>query len=395
VPIAPLTADLLPAAAEVVAAQTARRIAAAGSSRGVVDLDALAERWLRSYVEDEDRFAFVALDGGTVAACLGALTVRLTPDDEGYTYMAPRHALCPLGGWAARTPHDAAAHLPALLDAVRSRASDEGIDRINLQTLDPDWHSGGVWRSSGLRPDTAFALRPLAAPTPSTHSLGVSSDATSRDASATGSPAGGAAPLGGPVTIRPAEASDADALTALALEEFDFHARHTGSGAATDQSPRTARRIVDGWFAQGDPTADTAAGTRAEPGPTTDAITDTPDTAGDHRRERALVATAGGDVVGVTTVQVLTAPANSLGALVLPARYGYVGLTVVAEAARGLGVGTALAAAALESLRAVPEPPETVGLHYVVDNDLSAPFWSARGFAPALTLLTSAPRHTA
>ncbi|SJM50003.1 hypothetical protein CZ771_03765 [Actinomycetales bacterium JB111] len=374
-PITPLTADLLPAAAEVVAAQTARRIAAAGSSPDGVDLTALAEHWLRSYVTDEDRFAFVALDGGTVVACLGALTVQLTPDDEGYTYMAPRHVLCPLGGWAARTPHDAVAHLPALIAAVRSRASDEGIDRINLQTLDADWHSGGVWRSAGLRPDTAFALRPLAAPAPSTR------------------------PLGEPVTIRAAEPGDADALTALALEEFDFHARHTGSGTATDQSPSTARRIVDGWLAQDDPAADaptepdSAADAPTEPDSTTDTAETTTDTTGDHLRERALIATAGGDVVGVTTVQVLTAPAESLGAFVLPARYGYVGLTGVAESARGLGVGTALAAAALESFRALPDPPETVGLHYVVDNALSAPFWSARGYAPALTLLTSAPRH--
>lgn len=109
--------------------------------------------------------------------------------------------------------------------------------------------------------------------------------------------------------------------------------------------------------------------------------------------ESALVAVGPArQVAGVTTTQVISLQADVVGTVTpsLPARYGYIGMTCVDEGHRGLGIGGLLLQGALDRLRALPEPPRVVGLHYVADNALAAPFWSSRGFAAALTLLTTA-----
>lgn len=343
--VLPLGTEHLATVGDLVAEQTGRRVRAAGLAEpDQSSLMAAAGRWLAPYVGDGPGFARVALDGDRAIAVLGGLPTRLTPQDAGYTYMAPRHVLCPLSGWAARDETSAVVVLPQLLAAVRDEALAQGLERVDVQVLDADWFTGGVWRAAGLRPDTTMAFRPLA------------------DADADADRGGRAERW----RVRPAGEGDLTAMASLAMEEVLFHARHTGSGTAVDQDPATVRANVAGMLDHDAP----------------------PDV------ERAFVVEdSGGDVVGITTAHVLTAATGSLGSLVLPPRYGYLGLTDVADRVRGRGAGGALLRHALAWLRAQPDPPPVVGLHYVVDNVLSAPFWSDRGFAPALTLLTTAPRH--
>ncbi|TDE88779.1 GNAT family N-acetyltransferase [Occultella glacieicola] len=337
----PLSPGHLEATIDLAATALRLRASLAGpGSSPPRDPAGIARAALDPHLTDGDRFAYIALDdGGTVTALLAGAIARLSPRDEAYTYMAPRHAHVPLSTWCAHDPRSAVESLPPLLAAAREHLDAASIGRLNIQVLDGDWWSAGLWRSLGFRPDTVFALRPLDAPI---H-----------------------APATGP-RVRAATASDLGAVVPLCLEEHAFHAANTGSGVAPDQDRRTVERIAGNWLDHG---------------------------AGEDR-ERAFVAVDEWDhPVGVTTAQVLTAPAGSSSAALLPARYAYLGLTSVTASARGTGAGTALMAHALEWARHLPDPPDAVGLHYVADNALSAPFWQRRGFAPALTLFTDAPTN--
>ncbi|MBZ2198307.1 GNAT family N-acetyltransferase [Occultella gossypii] len=334
----PLTPAHLDAVVDLAVAALRDRTRLAGpGSTPPSDPAHIARTSLEPYLDGDDRFAHVALDDdGQVQALLAGIVTRLGPQDAEYTYLAPRHALAPLSAWCARDPRSAVDALPVLLDAARASLDAASIPRLNVQVLDGDWWSVGLWRSLDLRPDTSFALRPLAAP------------------------------MHAPVTaprVRAALPSDLDAVVRLCLDEYSYHARHTGSGLAADQDAGTAARIASAWFDHGT----------------------------GEDRERAFVAVDGDDrPVGVTTAHVLTAPGGSSSAALLPSRYAYIGLTSVAASARGTGAGTALTAHALGWARSLPDPPDAVGLHYVADNVLAAPFWQRRGFAPALTLLTDA-----
>lgn len=324
--VADLTEDLLDGVAGLLVAATVRRAALAGRTT------------------DSDRFCLVALcgpggpGGEDVVGVLTGLVTRLTPEDAGYTYLPPRHALAPLSGWAVRDGSDPAV-LATLWEVARSRSAALGLDRLTVQVLDADWPAVGHWRALGLRPDTAFACRPTAAPGP----VGPSSP-----------------------TIRPAGSADLESVVDLALEEQIYHARHTGSGMAADQSRDTVTAVCEAWL---DPKAPEEA-------------------------ERAFVAEApDGALIGVTTVHTLRVPDTVLSARVLPRRHGYIGLTCVSAPWRGRGVGRALTGRALDWLRALPDPPAFTGLHYVIDNVTSAPFWSGLGFASVLSQLTDAAPH--
>lgn len=337
-----LTEEHLPAAAGVVAATTRRRAAWTGPGArpvGSADLAAVAETTLRPYVDDATRIAYVAVDGDDVHAVLGGLYKHLTPADPEYVYQAPHQLVLATTACAARDENAEAEHLPELFARIRVRARErEGIDRIGVGVLAADWWSGALWRGLGLRPEIVFALRPVRVPER------VSSG----------------------IRVRAAGADDLDALVRLSLDEILYHAHHTATGTSPHQDVETIRKQASGWW----------------------------DHHADESVERAFVAEDGeGTVVGMTTVRVVTAAAESVAQFVLPRRYAYVGLTDVVASSRGSGVGAALAAHVLAWTRALPDPPELVGLHYASDNALSAPFWSARGYAPAATFLTTAPRH--
>lgn len=348
-----LTADLLDAVTELLVAATARRAGLAGrdldpSDHWAVGLRRAARAVVEPALHDADRFCLVALarsagtgpgDGGRdPVGVLTGLVTRLTPEDAGYTYLPPRHTLVPLSGWATREGYDPGV-LRALWEQARSHSTGLGLDRLTVQVLDADRPAVGHWRTLGLRPDTAFACRPTTAPGPITST---------------------------PLTIRPARTADLEAVVDLALEEQVYHALHTGSGMAADQRRDTVTAVCTDWL---DPDAP-------------------------EETERAFVAEApDGTVVGVTTVHTLSVPDTVLSAHLLPRRHGYIGLTSVTASWRGHGVGTALAGRALDWVRALPDPPDFTGLHYVTDNVTSAPFWRGLGFASIITHLTDAPPH--
>lgn len=336
--VADLSPQTLDAACDLLVAATTRRARLTGRCGEGEDagLRTAARTLLASALDHEDRFALVATDARGVAGVTLGLVSRLTPQDQGYNYLPPRHTLIPQSGWAPR-PGQEAQVLPDLWSATRARSQDLGLDRVTVQVLDADWTAISCWQALGLRPDTIFALRTTAAVRPERRP---------------------------PLSLRPARLGDLDALVDLSLEEQMYHAHHTGSGMAVDQSRDTVTALCRDWL----------------------------DHDAEEGVERAFVAeTSDGAVVGVTTVHTMSLPSAGLGVRVLPRRYGYIGLTSVTEGWRGRGVGGSLADRALAWVQALPDPPAQTGLHYVVDNVTSASFWAARGYASVLTHLTDAP----
>lgn len=340
-----LTPPLLEPVIDLLTEQTVRRALARGRTLDPDDPGVHAAA--RAVVEpaldpSSTHFCLVDVDPAGVAGVVTGLVSRLTPDDVGYTYLPPRHTLAPVTGWAVRADLGPDV-LTRLVHVAAGRSRALGLDRLSFQVLDGDVDAVSAARVAGLRPDTVFALRPLAL-----------------------APGRRPSPE---IRVRPAEAADLPALVDLSLEEQTYHARHTGSGMAHDQDRATVTRVCRGWLEHGS----------------------------DPLTERAVVAAQADDgpVVGVTTMAVLETPATALSSFLLPRRYGYIGLTSVARGQRGRGVGTALAEAALAWMGGTPDPPQYVGLHYVADNVLSAGFWPALGWVGVTTILTDAAPHPA
>lgn len=293
---------------------------------------------LTAYVEAPDRFAYLATDDeGRAEALVGGLLTRLTPQDEAFTYAAPVSVVLPLTGWGARDAAAAVRCLPMLHAAVVRHAAAESVERIDVQVLESDWVAASVWRSLGLRPCLAFAARPLRAP----------------DRPVTGTD---------PAAVRRAGEADLPRMGELLVEEIRYHAHHTIGGVSPDQDPATIARIVGGSVDHD---------------------------AAEHVG-RSFVHDEGGEVLGLSTVHIVTTPEQSVARYFLPGRYAYIALTSVIEQARGRGIGAVLAQRAMEWARSVTEPPEVICLHYATDNVLSAPFWSSRGYAAVVSTLTNA-----
>jgi ribosomal protein S18 acetylase RimI-like enzyme len=182
-----------------------------------------------------------------------------------------------------------------------------------------------AWRRRGLRPDAVMAVREVA----------------------TWSPAG-TSPDG--IAVRTAAASDVDALADLALEEHLYHATHTATGVSPDQPRETSRRVAEQAVKAASETS------------------------------RQLVATSSGVVVGSLAASIHVLGDDQVSRFLLPPRYGYIGLTSVTAAQRGAGTGRALVDAALRWFTG--ERVDIVFLHYVVDNPLSARFWTRLGLRP-------------
>jgi GNAT superfamily N-acetyltransferase len=271
--------------------------------------------------KDGDRAGWAIVDGERVRGFVGATFVELTPDDWRYTFMPPRSV-----GITAMACHlDDASVVASVADAVRPVAADRGTPRLLVSSPPGADRVRAAWRECGLRPDVVMAVRRVATWSP------------------VGSPPDG-------LTLRTATPSDIERLTDLALEEHRFHATHTATGTSPDQPRETSRRLAEQAVSA---LAETAC---------------------------QLVAEHAGTVVGslAATIQILGD--DQIQRFLLPPRYGYIGLTSVTAAHRGAGVGTALVDVALRWL--ADQRIDTVFLHYVVDNPLSARFWTRLGFRP-------------
>jgi GNAT superfamily N-acetyltransferase len=89
------------------------------------------------------------------------------------------------------------------------------------------------------------------------------------------------------------------------------------------------------------------------------------------------------EVVGSIVGMIQTLGDEEIARYVLPARYGYIGLTSVTAAARGTGVGRTLVGGLMSWF--ATNGCELAFLHYVTSNRLSRPFWTRMGFTPHLT----------
>jgi GNAT superfamily N-acetyltransferase len=336
--IVPFHEELLPAAVE---------LAAAGLRRGAglidgsllrlpeVPAEQLVEQALRRYLPGGagDRRAWAVLDGGTLRALGGVLVERLTPDDTRYTYLPP--ASVTMGTTALHAESDGAATgcYPLLLAEARRLAGSTGDARLFVHVRAADPAGAALWRRLGLRPSAVMARRPVPTWRPP-----------------------GPPPAG--VVVRVARPDDVEALTDLAMEEHGYHAEHTSSGVSPDVPRATSRRV----------TADSVAAP-----------------AGAHRQ---LVAEDGsGRIVGSIVGTLFHWADDQIQRYLLPPRYGYVGLTVVTEAARGIGVGRALIGALMGWF--ATKDLETAFLHYVADNPLSSTFWTRSGFVPHIEIYST------
>jgi len=269
-----------------------------------------------------DRAGWVVLDGSTVRGFAGATFVDLTPDDWRYTFMPPRSMSI-----AATACHlDTTEAVLALHDAVRPAAADRGMPRLLIASAPDAETVRAAWRGAGLRPDVVMAVRDMS-----------------------NWPGAGSSPAG--IVVRTAAPSDVDSLTDLALEEHRYHATHTKSGTSPDQPRETSRRLAE------------------------QAVSAPPETSYQLVAEDA----ASGAVVGSLLGMIHILGDDQVQRFLLPPRYGYIGLTSVTAAHRGGGVGRALVDAAMNWF--ANHQVDSVFLHYVVDNPLSARFWTRLGFA--------------
>jgi GNAT superfamily N-acetyltransferase len=322
---------LLPAAVRLAAGgmrRTASRIGSSLLRLPDVPVEQLVEPLLRRHLPggSEDRRAWAVVDGGELLAIAGVLVERLTPDQERYCYMPPRSVTVASSALHAVSEVAADDCYPLLLDEVRELAKSIGDAAVFVNVLPNDAASVQRWRGLGLRPGTVFARRPVAGWRPPSPP-----------------PAG--------LVIRVARPEDVEALTDLAREEQHYHAEHTSSGVSPEVPRATSRRVAEGRI-------------------TAPAETN-----------RQLVAENGaGRPLGAISGSILTLAEDQIQRYLLPPRYGYVGLTVVTEAARGTGVGRALIDAMIGWFAA--RQLETAFLHYVADNPLSSRFWARAGFVP-------------
>lgn len=279
---------------------------------------------------DDDVSGWMAVTPDGEARAIVCASLEIADENHpGYTYLPERYAQVALSGWHIITAADARL-LPRLLAAVRADAQRRGIRRLMVQTRPHDWIGGSAWRQLGLRPDTVMAgRRAIACPTPGTPGLHNA--------------------------VRRAGAADEDALVALSMEEYAYHAEHTRTGTRADQVDGPTRQIVRGWIDGTD-------------------------------GQGAYVALDGdGRVIGCLAVETIDLPAGSPGRYYYPASYGYIGMTSVTADARRGGVGKVLAARAIDHFAAAGV--EHVMLHYVDDNPVSRPFWTAMGFSPHVVTL--------
>jgi GNAT superfamily N-acetyltransferase len=337
--VVPLDEQLLPAAVAL-AATGVRRSAAYLDSSSLAPpagpVEKLIEPALRRYLdgEREGRRGWAVLDGDRLLAIAGTLAEELTPDDARYTFMPPRSVT--IVSTALHAVSDAAAGecYPLLWGQARRLAETMGGARVFVNVLAGDTAGRALWRRLGMRPGSVMARRPVQtwqAPAPPPSS----------------------------VVVRVARPDDVEALTDLALEEHRYHAEYTSSGASPDQPRATSRRI--------------AAESVAAP-------------ADGHRQ---LVAEdRSGRIVGSIAGSVQEWADDQIQRLLLPPRYGYVGLTVVSEPARGTGVGRALIDALMGWF--ADRRLDTAFLHYIADNPLSSRFWPRAGFVPHIEIYSGA-----
>jgi ribosomal protein S18 acetylase RimI-like enzyme len=159
--------------------------------------------------------------------------------------------------------------------------------------------------------------------------------------------------------VRRAVRDDVDALADLALEEHLYHAHHTASGTSPDQPRETSRRIAS------------------------DAVAADVTTTCQLVAERVSSTDGRAAIVGSIIGSIQMVGDDEIARFLLPARYGYIGLTSVTAAARGSGVGRTLVAELMSWFAA--HGCDVVFLHYVNSNRLSQPFWIRMGFTPHLT----------
>jgi GNAT superfamily N-acetyltransferase len=346
--VVPLRGDLVAGCVEVCASsleRTAARIRAPWLSPPASAAPG-AEQMVRSFLdaEAEGRLGWVAVDPARdgVLAFAGATITELTPDDWRFTFMPPRSVSVGISSCHSTSDAAAQACYPLLLDAVRSAATERDIRRISVQCAPGDTAAAAVWRRLHLEPDARMALRHVDSWRPPMSRSGAS--------------------------VRLAGSEDVEALTDLALEEHLYHAHHTGAGTSPDQPRETSRRLA----------ADAVA-----------------DTLADNARTRQLVAelagAAGPDgaaprVVGSAVGMLAELDDEDIRRHFMPARYGYIGLTSVTASARGAGVGRLLVDGLMRWF--AEQGLELAFLHYVVDNPLSARFWSGLGFEPHIEMLT-------
>lgn len=285
--------------------------------RQAARLEALDPRLRLGRAPKAGTSALVAVDiNGRIGAHLQPELVELAEDDEMRSFAADR-ALT----WRELAVDDTAA-AAALVLAVRVRgAGDAAVGPAADAAVWPaaDDEAAPFFAGFGLEPVFAFALR-------SVRSL----------------------PAGRPATVRAARPEDADAVSALHVEEVAFHAPHTPYVRVVPAlEPAFRSRLAQVWSG-------------AEDAPLV------------HVLEVA------GVVAGMCESMVQRVPDE--GGQLPPGRYGYLNSVAVGAHWRGQGYGRTLVAAVLDDLAGLGIDGYT--LWFALGNPLASRVWPHLGFRP-------------
>ncbi len=285
---------------------------------------------------------WVAFDNSSrqLQAMLAGSFHKLQPEDSLFVYMPPSYVTLPLAVCQAVSHEAATECFPLLLEAVRTEAVRQDVDRLQVSVPVGDWQQGSLWRRLGFEPDVIMAGLSLTGWQSVSH------------------------PHPPELTVRTATESDLEALTDLALEEHLYHALHTRTGTSPHQLRATSYRTAQETLARSPQTSRQLVAYYQAP------------------TEPDGLAQPVGSLVG----SIAQLEADRVARYYMPPRYGYIGLTSVSESLRGKGVGRALVETILRWF--LENGIETVFLHYVSSNVLSRAFWSRQGFAPYQEVLT-------
>jgi ribosomal protein S18 acetylase RimI-like enzyme len=252
---------------------------------------------------------FTAVNGsGRIGGHLRPELVELAEDDELRSFAADRAV-----SWRELAVNDTAA-LAALVSAVRTP---EAADAAAWPAADGE--AAPVFADVGLEPVFAFALRPP-----------------------------GPLSAGRVATVRVARPDDADAISALHLEEVRFHEPHTPYVRVVPAlEPAFRSRLERMW-------------------------------SGEDRGAGVHVLEVDGAVAGMCESMVQAV--RDEGGQLHPGRYGYLISVAVGAAWRGRGFGRTLISAVIDDLTA--QDVDGYTLWFAIGNPLASRVWPQLGFRP-------------